>query len=210
MTYRSDLILYHVKGPTVLDIGCAGHGPKPDDPHWLHGLLRNRFARVVGIDIDPPNVETLRRAGFENVHVASAENFELGEKFDSIVAGEVIEHLSNPGLFLDRAREHLRAGGRVVLTTPNPFSLFNMLYAFLKFPKTCSNSEHTCWFCPRTTHELVSRFGFRVAHWELIEDYDPANPAQRYRAFCSFISLFRPLIPVRLRNNAMLFVIERS
>lgn len=162
---------------------------------------------TVGIDISSQNVLVLQEKGFSNVHVQNAEQFSLPEKFDTIVAGELIEHLSNPGMFLQRAREHLTAGGRVVLTTPYPFSLLYILYALFKFPKTCQNPEHTCWFCPQTLKTLAKRYGYKIVHFDLIEDYRPDDPSRRYRTFVRLITWLRPLIPKRLRNNTMLFVL---
>lgn len=205
---RSEIILQWVKGPDVLDVGCAGHVPEPDSPYWVHGGLRDRFQTVVGIDINEKKVRMLRDLGYEDIHLASAEEFQLDRRFDSIVAGELIKHLSNPGLFLQRCREHLKPHGRVILTTPYPFSLLYVLYAIFKFPKTCENTEHACWFCLKTLMELANRHGFKVVHWNLIEDYRLDSPSLRYRIFVRFISLMRRLIPKRLRNNTMIFVLE--
>src|SRR5207249_3561087 len=142
------------------------------------------------------------------IHLQSAEEFQLTERFDTIVAGELIEHLANPGRFLDCARQHLADGGRVVLSTPYPFSLHYMLYAFYKYPKTCQNPEHACWFCPQTMKVLGERHGFRVRWFELIEDYYPFTPSLRYRAFIRLVRVFGPVLPDRLKRNTMLFVLE--
>lgn len=204
---RAERILEWVKGPKVLDVGCTSHEVEPDSPYWLHGRLRSRF-EVTGIDISEENIESLRRRGFDRLHVASAEDFSIGERFDTVVAGELIEHLSNPGQFLARAREHLKPGGRLVVTTPYVFSLMYACYAFFKFPKTCENQQHTCWFCLRTLHEMAGRAGFRVVHEELVEDYRPDAPFPLYRLFVLFIRTLGRLLPARLRNNAMLLVLE--
>jgi SAM-dependent methyltransferase len=203
---RADEILKWVRGPKVLDVGCTSHTVETGSPHWLHGRLRESFSSVTGIDISEENIRTLEKLGFINLHVQSAESFELEDKFDTVVAGELIEHLANPGLFLQRARTHLNEGGIVVLTTPNAFSLAYFLYAILKFPRTCQNPEHTCWFCVRTMTELAERNGFRVAHFELIDDYRSDDPSLLYRVFGKLMMLFSPVLPERLRKT-MLFVL---
>lgn len=198
-----------VSGPDVLDVGCAGHIPKPGSLYWLHGRLRERFSSVIGIDLNLENIQLLREMGYENIHVANAEGFDLHQDFDTIVAGEIIEHLSNPGSFLDCCRAHLKKDGRVVLSTPYTFSLLYMLYAFLKYPNTCENKEHAVWFCPATLRELASRHGFRVKFWKLIEDYELDNESLAYRVFSKLmLTVGRILIPARLRQNTMLFVLE--
>jgi len=206
---RAEEILRWVKGPKVLDVGCTSHQIAIDSPRWLHGRILKKFRDAVGIDISGENIELLRKAGFSNLHVQSAESFDLREKFDTIVAGELIEHLANPGLFLKQARKHLRDGGNIVLTTPNPFSIAYFLYAFLKFPRTCHNLEHTCWFCPRTLVELAERSGFRVSHFELIDDYDSDSSTFVYRQFGNMMTFFGGLIPKRLKKT-MLFVLETN
>ncbi|HVB56412.1 MAG TPA: class I SAM-dependent methyltransferase [Candidatus Acidoferrales bacterium] len=203
---RADKILDWVKGPKVLDVGCTSHTVEIGSAEWLHGRLREKFLSVAGIDISAQNVETLKRHGFGDVHVASAETFELPGKFDTVVAGEVIEHLANPGLFLRQARAHLEPDGRLVLTTPNPFSVAYFLYAVVKYPKTCYNPEHTCWFCLRTMTEIAQRNGFRVSHFDLIDDYGPGDPSFLYRQFGRLMVLMSPMLPKRLRKT-MLFVL---
>jgi hypothetical protein len=45
---------------------------------------------------------------------------------------------------LAQARNHLAPGGRLVLSTPSPFSLLYFLYERFMYPKTCQNPEHAC------------------------------------------------------------------
>ena len=202
---RADAIVRWVRGPSVLDVGCTGGSPRIGSRYWLHGQLRERFPHVVGIDIAEGDIRRLREEGFDNVHVSDAEAFGLGERFDSIVAGELVEHLSNPGLFLQRAKEHLKPEGLLVITTPNVFSFLHMAYAVLKYPRTCCNLEHTCWFCPTTFRTLARRMGFKLVHQDLIEDYFAEERAAK---LYSLLVRLRFLIPLRLRRNAMLFVMK--
>lgn len=204
---RTDTTLEWVRGPKVLDVGCTGHVVEIDSPVWLHRRLREVFPSVAGIDISTENVNLLRKHGFRDVHVQSAESFELGEKFDTIVAGELIEHLANPGLFLRQARAHLKPGGRLVLTTPNPFSLLFISYALSRFPKTCENLQHTCWFCPQTIKELVGRYQLRIEHFELFDDYPPVSSSWRYRLFVGVRQCFGSVLPNLLARNRMLLVL---
>jgi SAM-dependent methyltransferase len=204
---RTDAILKWVKGPEVLDVGCTGHFVNIGSPQWLHGRLREKFPSVSGIDISEANAAILRENGFDKIYVQSAESFQLSDKFDTIVAGELIEHLANPGLFLQQARAHLKPGGRLVLTTPNAFSLLFISYALLKYPKTCQNLQHTCWFCPQTMKELVERNGFKIEHFELFDDYPPDSPSWRYRLFVAVRGWFGFLLPKLLAKNGMFLVL---
>jgi SAM-dependent methyltransferase len=169
--------------------------------------LREKFPSVSGIDISEANATILRANGFAKIYVQSAETFELSDRFDTIVAGELIEHLANPGLFLRQAHAHLKPGGRLVLTTPNAFSLLFISYALFKYPKTCENLQHTCWFCPQTMKELVERSGFKIEHFELFDDYPPDSPSWRYRLFVAVRGWFGFLLPKLLAKNGMFLVL---
>lgn len=201
-------ILTRVRGPRVLDAGCASGHVRPDSERWLHGRLADAFAGVVGFDRERGRVAEIEAAGYGPAFVADAETFALAARFDTIVAGELIEHLTDPAAFLKRAREHLAPGGRIVLTTPYPFSLFAFLYALVKFPRTCENEEHARWFCPDTLTELVERCGLRVVEWTLVEDYKGGSRSRPYRWYVWMLRMGGRLVPRRLRGNAMIFVLE--
>ena len=208
MKTREEKILAWVNGPSILDVGCTDHVVRDGSVYWLHKYLSDNFPRVVGIDISDDNLQRMRSLGYENLFKMNAESFSFDQKFDTIVAGELIEHLSNPGLFLDRARLHLRPGGRLIITTPYVFAILYVLYANLKYPKTCENPEHTHWLCAETMRNLATRHGFRECHFELVMDYRLDNSSWKYRIFAWMIISFRFLLPKRLRNNVMLFVFE--
>ena len=46
---------------------------------------------------------------------------DLDEKFDVIVAGEMIEHLSNPGLFLKGIQRFMSKDTKLLITTINAY-----------------------------------------------------------------------------------------
>ena len=157
---RVKMILKHVpKDGKVLDIGCVNHSLDNDDQNWLHGQLSASTGRVVGMDYLASEIETMRKEGY-NVVLADAEDFSLDETFDTIVAGELIEHLSNPGDFLDQVHAHLKSSGRFVLSTPNPFYLFTFLAA--GSGNADWNDEHTAWFDEQVLRKLLQRHGFVV------------------------------------------------
>jgi 2-polyprenyl-3-methyl-5-hydroxy-6-metoxy-1,4-benzoquinol methylase len=179
-----------------------------DSPDWLHGNLAANFPEVHGIDVVEEKISILNEKGFEKVRTASAETFSIPLKFDTIVAGELIEHLSNPGLFLAKAKDHLAADGRIVITTPYPFSILYGMYAVARYPRTCFNPEHTAWFCPQTLMELTRRSGLTVEHWELVQDYGSEHNSIPYVILSRVIKYFGFLIPKRLKCNTMLFVLR--
>ena len=112
---RFELIKEICRGRDVLDIGCVGD-ERP--PRWLHDHICKVAKNVIGIDNGTEGVKKLKKRGY-NVMRANAEDLDLKRRFDVIVAGELIEHLDNPGLFFGCVRKHLREKGTLVITTPN-------------------------------------------------------------------------------------------
>ena len=138
---------------SILDVGFWGQGVSIDDDNWPHRILKNRVDNIYGLDIvfDESKLENP-----ENYFKASAENFNLEKKFDVIFAGDLIEHLSNPGLFLKSAKRHLNPGGRIIITTPNAFNLFVIAGKLANFEPVV-NHDHTCYFNSKTMKTLLNK-----------------------------------------------------
>jgi 2-polyprenyl-3-methyl-5-hydroxy-6-metoxy-1,4-benzoquinol methylase len=104
---RSAFIGPLARGKRVLDIGCVNHTLSTHQMrYWLHGILREQAAYLVGLDCEKEQVEQLRKEGY-NVVCADATDFNLGQQFDLVFAGEIIEHLTCPGKLLACAKRHL-------------------------------------------------------------------------------------------------------
>lgn len=152
---------------SVLDLGAAsGHG-RPD---WLHRRVREVARRAVGVDIDEEGIRAAREQGFEIV-VGDVQDLELGETFDVVLAGELIEHLSNFEGFLESVHRHLAPDGQLVITTPNAFCYTNFIYRYGFRPRV--HHEHTCWFCEDTLRQLLDRYGFRVVETRYLPHETP-------------------------------------
>ena len=135
---RFDRVRRYLEHRTVLDVG-AGSGI--DRPDWMHALVASAATEIVGIELDPKLAARARERGFD-VRTADAQAFDLGRSFEVVWAGEIIEHLSCAGGFLDAARRHLEPGGRLVITTPNAFAVSNFVYRIGGRPRI--NKGHTC------------------------------------------------------------------
>lgn len=169
--YRHKQILDYIsETDDVLDIGCVRHSlddinwEDPNPGEWLHAEIRQHAATTLGIDMEQAEVQKLKEKGLD-VTTANAETFDFDRSFDVIVAGELIEHLSNPGDFLQRCREHVREDGTVIISTPNPRDL-QIIYWYATENESRVNPEHTTWFDQYVIRELVSRHGFELSEWE--------------------------------------------
>jgi len=184
----------YVRGRSVLDLGC-GSGYRRAD--WMHAQIAAVAGEVVGVEVDAATVAAMRSKGFVVEH-ADAESLDLGRTFDVVFAGELIEHLSNFAGFLATAHRHLGANGRLVLTTPNVFSLANIVYRMT--PGTVrTNRDHTCWFCADTISTLLRRHGF-----EPDISYIRHETPGRARSIAT--GLIRAPLPDRVAWNTILVV----
>lgn len=160
---RFTVIEPYVKGKNVLDIGCVDARPGGEKKYkstGLHLFLKDKASKLLGVDIDEAGVGQMKRDGFDVVQ-ANAEDMDLDEQFDCIVAGEIIEHLSNPGLFLANVQRHLAKNGVFILTTANAFGIVSF-FRILRKNEVKVHAEHTCWYDPKTITELLSRYSFEI------------------------------------------------
>jgi len=81
--------------------------------------------------------------------------------FDTVFAGELIEHNCNPGLLLAEINRLLRWGGRAIITTPNPYSFERMKNSLLG-RDTLGNYDHYILFSPSSIEKLMIRYGFSI------------------------------------------------
>lgn len=104
-------------GLRILDVGCGG------------GLVSEPLARlgatVVGIDPSATNVEVARlhaeQAGLSVDYRATTVEAlaAAGERFDVVLALEVVEHVADVAAFLDTVASMAKPGGLVVVATIN-------------------------------------------------------------------------------------------
>lgn len=155
------------RGRDVLDIGCIDHSASTAlelGDSWLHKQVKDAARRLVGLDMLETEAAALRELGYD-IRIGDAERFLLGEQFDLVIAGDLIEHLANPGMFLGSVREHLTPKGHLVITTPNPFNI-EQAGLIGRRAGVAVNPEHVLWLDPVTAHRLVRRCGYSVTDFQ--------------------------------------------
>ena len=120
---RIDWMADQTQGQRVLDVGC--------NDGVLEILLARRGFDVTGVDSDATALEFARHllanepeevsARVRLIHGDLARTVLALDPFDTVVIGEVLEHLEDPEALLDRSLELVRPEGRVVITTPFGF-----------------------------------------------------------------------------------------
>lgn len=109
----------------VLDVGCA--------QGTLALLLAEEGHRVLAVDLRSEFLDYARSRhehGEIEFRVANAMELDLGRQFDLVFANQIIEHVVYPEILLSRLVVHLKAEGRVVVTTPNGLYVRNSLPTF--------------------------------------------------------------------------------
>jgi len=118
---RIDWIVESVTGQTVLDVGCS--------EGIVSLLLARRGRTAVGVDINPAAIDAAHALIASEPDVVrekltflvkdiQSDVSEFGRKFDSIVIGEVLEHLTSHGALLTACKDILAADGKIIITTP--------------------------------------------------------------------------------------------
>jgi 2-polyprenyl-3-methyl-5-hydroxy-6-metoxy-1,4-benzoquinol methylase len=97
---------------SIAEAGC-GRG-------WLSGLVLSSYGQVHAFDLSPDSIEKAREA-FPHVRWELRDILEapLPSTHDLVVSSEVIEHVIDHSLFVERLVSATRAGGWLLLTTPN-------------------------------------------------------------------------------------------
>jgi 2-polyprenyl-6-hydroxyphenyl methylase / 3-demethylubiquinone-9 3-methyltransferase len=131
------------KGLRLLDIGCGG------------GLLSEPMARlgadVVGVDPSEKNIKTATVHAEEmglaiDYRAGTAEDLAAaGERFDVILNMEVIEHVNDPGAFVETCAAMLKPEGLMFVATLNR--------TLKSFGLAIVGAEYVLGWLPKGTHQ---------------------------------------------------------
>jgi 2-polyprenyl-6-hydroxyphenyl methylase / 3-demethylubiquinone-9 3-methyltransferase len=151
--YIRDLVAEHcsrdvkqhacLKGLRMLDIGCGG------------GILSEPLARLgasmVGADPSRMNIEAARLHAVQSgltidYRETTAEDLaEAGERFDVVLAMEVVEHVADVNLFVECCASMVKPGGMMIGATLNR--------TLKSFALAIVGAEYVLRWLPRGTHQ---------------------------------------------------------
>ncbi|MCQ0988994.1 bifunctional 2-polyprenyl-6-hydroxyphenol methylase/3-demethylubiquinol 3-O-methyltransferase UbiG [Jiella sp. LLJ827] len=130
-------------GLSILDIGCGG------------GLIAEPLARlganVVGADASETNIEVAKLHAAESeleidYRATTAEDIAAGgERFDVVLALEIVEHVADVDLFLTSCAEMVKPGGLLFVAT------INRTFKALSF--AIVGAEYVLGWLPKGTHQ---------------------------------------------------------
>lgn len=169
---RVEAILHDAgSGDTVLDVGC-GNG------HLLYQLA-DRYRNLVGLEYSAHRLEhaklNLPKDRFTPVLGSAEDMSELATgSIDCIVSADTIEHIPDVYRAADELFRVLKAGGKLVMNTPNiAFLKKRVLLMLGRFPSTSQPNEglgndilfdggHLHYFTYRSLSLLLERVGFEI------------------------------------------------
>ncbi|MBF0627051.1 MAG: methyltransferase domain-containing protein [Magnetococcales bacterium] len=168
-----DYVCQRVAGKRVLDIGVVSHSANYFDlASWRHGRIARSAAYCLGIDILEPMVAVLKERGFHVRCADATSEQDLGERFDLVFIGDVVEHVERPGALLAFAGRHLTPQGSILMATPNPFSR-KFARQLLRDGVMVVNLDHISWVTPTLAYELGRRAGLTLRAYHLIRPISP-------------------------------------
>ncbi|WP_407149262.1 bifunctional 2-polyprenyl-6-hydroxyphenol methylase/3-demethylubiquinol 3-O-methyltransferase UbiG [Bradyrhizobium sp. ORS 86] len=131
-----------LSGLRLLDIGCGA------------GLLCEPFTRlgaqVIGIDPSATNISAAKLHADKghlsiDYRCTTVEEMDPRERFDIVLAMEVVEHVTDVGAFLKRCTAMLKPGGLMVVSTLNR--------NWKSFALAIVGAEYVLRWLPRGTHD---------------------------------------------------------
>jgi SAM-dependent methyltransferase len=194
---RVDFIKEHCKGQKVLHLGCTNY-PYTEDAiannMLLHFDLEKIADEIYGFDFDQKGLEILKNAGSKNLFQANLEHLDqvpLDEKFDLIIGGEMIEHLSNPGLFLQGIKRFMGQDTRLILTTINAYCALRFALYGLR-GKGGRNEpvhpDHVSYYSFKTLNLILERQGLELKEFYFYDIGKEHRPFNRW-----FYNLFNDI-----------------
>ena len=147
---------------TVLDLGC-GNGA-------VTSALAKMGFEMTGMDSSETGLAIAREKypgiSFQHANIETPLPPEICQRFDAVIAVEVIEHLLLPRALFQRAREAIKPNGTFIATTPYHGYVKNLVLAMTnKFDShwhPLRDYGHVKFFSPATLTQLFSEQSFAI------------------------------------------------
>lgn len=162
---RVDFIRKRVAGRRVLDVGCVAHDDaRMASAEWFHRQVADVADACLGVDVVADGIAAMQERGFDALcHDLNNGLGPVAEHgpFQVIVAGELLEHVSNLDMLFATAAQALTADGELIMTTPNPFAPARVRSG--QRGDVWENVDHVMYAFPSGVAELASRHGLILA-----------------------------------------------
>jgi 2-polyprenyl-3-methyl-5-hydroxy-6-metoxy-1,4-benzoquinol methylase len=175
----------------VLELGSG--------PGMITRSLKGNSCRVVALELDEKAIE-LVAPHCESVHACDLndptwpETVKDSDKFDVIVAGDVLEHLYNPWQTMSKLETLLADGGYVVLSLPhvghNAVIACLLASDFGYQPWGLLDKTHIRFFCIKNMQQLFNDAGLKIIEVDyVVKTPEQTEFAQQWRKLSSATKL---------------------
>ena len=180
------------KTAELLDVGC-GHG------NLLTMLAKAGYSGLTGCDVLEKPEDFPKGARFVRHNLN--EGLGVGANaYDVVSSIEVIEHLENPRAHVRQLYQACRAGGWVILSTPNTLSLLSKLSLVLRgYFNYFDDSNYPAHIFPVLPIDLMRMFteirfkpGFPICWPQMAPLYTREPPSARNSVRRTIVQLQRP------------------
>jgi len=208
---RAEKIISLCKGKSVLHLGCADY-PYFKEHYNSGNLVHQRITEVakyvVGIDLSAEGITFLSSLGYKNLIIGDVEkigDLDINQQFDVVVAGELLEHLSNPGMFFFGAKSLMTNDGILILTVPNVHAVKSFLRVLL-FKNELIHPDHVFYFSQANIDHFCKRYSLKIKEvfYYLTKS---ENVVKKFLTFYLylFVKYLRPYV-----GDGLIFVVEKN
>lgn len=171
----------------MLHLGCTNWPYTKqaiDDDMLLHFAIASQAEELHGLDFDQEGIDALARCGITNLYRGDLETLDevpIEQTFDVIVGGEIIEHLNNPGLFLNGIQRFMTSESKLVITTINAYGALRYFVYGLRGKGGKAepvHPDHVAYYSYSTLKLLVERAGLVMddfCFYDLGKEHRPYN-----------------------------------
>jgi len=156
------LVLPHVSGPTVLDLGCG-------DGAFL-SAISEQWVKL-GLEPSKAGVEFARQKNLD-VSCGTLANLPIEHEIDLLVILDVIEHIVDPHEFVGQIKSKLKRGAHVLVLTGDadstPARIAGPQWSYLRW---CG---HVSVFSKQSLQKLFTDHDFEIVDWKRCEH--PSTP----------------------------------
>jgi len=198
------------KGMQILDFGC-GQGA-------FSQRLVDAGMNVDACDIDTDQIKAnVRRKITLDLNKKDLKN-SIPDKYDLVIAMEIIEHVENPWKYLADCMELLKDGGLIVLSTPNIASFPSRLRFFMRgtliaFEKPDLDHGHITPLSYVQLENMFDHFKIKV----LKKGYAGIIPFFHFYGLSTFslmrnfvLPFFYPFMSGPKRGRALVYILKKS
>ncbi len=179
---RYEKIIQFCRGNILIDFGSAEGD--------LHKFLKKNFSgKVIGVDLENADI----------THDLNIFPYPFKENYaDTIVAGEIIEHLLHPFKFLEECYRILKPNGILIITTPNMIGLQHIIKPNDFWIKNREDPHIYAWNIEMIS-KLMEMVKFKIIYKELLNIFWAKNLL--FRSICFLFKKIRPIIFIVAEKN---------